>query len=90
MGGAFWGDTGAFGLVEEDDNVFLAVLNVVPILAGELAFETDHGAERGAVFEFGGVPGVPIYNGGDGAFEVDLINLLGDIAGVGPVWERQF
>ncbi len=90
FGGVFGGNAGAFGLVEEEDDGFLAVLDVVPVAARKLAFEADHGAEGGAVFEFGGVPGVPVDDGGDGAFEVDLVDLAGDVAGVGPVWEGDF
>lgn len=87
FGGVFGGNAGAFGLVEEEDDGFFAVLDVVPVVARELAFEADHGAEGGAVLEFGGVPGVPVDDGGDGAFEVDFVDLAGDVAGVGPVWE---
>ena len=74
-------------LVEVMDNVFLGVEDVLPVLARELGFEVDHGAEGGAVFEFGRDPGVPVGDGGEGAVEVALVHGPGDagVAGAGAV-----
>ena len=74
-------------LVEVMDNVFVGVEDVLPVRARELGFEVDHGAEGGAAFEFWRDPGVPIGNGGEGAFEVALVHGPGDagVAGAGAV-----
>ena len=74
-------------LVEVVDDVFLGVEDVLPVLARELGFEVDHGAEGGAAFEFGRDPGVPVRDGGEGAVEVALVHGPGDagVAGAGAV-----
>lgn len=73
--------------VEVVDDVFLGVEDVLPVLARELGFEVDHGAEGGAAFEFGRDPGVPVGDGGEGAVEVALVHGPGDagVAGAGAV-----
>ena len=81
-------DTSAFGLVEEVDDLLVARFDIVPVGAGELGFETDHGPEGEAVFELGGRPGVPVAEGGDGAVEVDSVEGPGDVGGVGVVPEE--
>ena len=73
LGGALGGDVVLVGLVEEVDDGFVAVEDVLPVLAGELGFEVDHGAEGGAGVEFGRDPGVPVAEGGEGAVEVALV-----------------
>lgn len=52
--GVLWGDACAFRLVEEEDDVFLAVFDVLPVPAGELGFEMDHwrSGVRGALYYF--------------------------------------
>ena len=87
------GDAGAFGLVEEEDDVVLGIDDVVPFPSFELDFAVDHGSERSASFEFGRGPGVPITDGGDGAFEVDFIHgprdaRMAGTVGIGPVWNQ--
>ncbi len=75
------------GLVEEVDDVFVAVEDVLPVGAGQLGFEVDHGAEGGAAVELGRDPGVPVADGGEGAVEVALVHGPGDagVAGAGAV-----
>ena len=69
------------------DNVFFGVEDVLPVLARELGFEVNHGAEGGAAVEFGRDPGVPVGDGGEGALEVALIHSPRDagVAGAGAV-----
>lgn len=91
IGRVLGSDARAFRLVEEQDDGFLCVLDVLPVAAGELGFEMDHRTERGAAFELGRDPGVPVADGGDGAFEVDGVHGPGDAfvagaVGVGPVY----
>lgn len=56
-GGVLRRDGGALGLVEEVDDELFGGEDVLPVAAGELGFEADHGAEGGAVFESGGGKG---------------------------------
>ena len=91
--GALRGDVVFIRLVEEVDDGFLAGEDVLPVLAGELGFEVDHWAEGGAVVQFGGDPGVPVADGGEGAVEVGLVHGPGDArvtgaGAVGPVPEQ--
>ena len=88
FGGCCGADACALGLIEEVDDGFLGVFDVGPVLAGELGLEMNHWAERGAVLEFGGVPGVPVGDGVYGAFEVYFVHHLGTVFGVGPVPEE--
>ena len=85
--GALRGDVIFIGLVEEVDDGFGAGEDVGPVLARELGFEVDHGAEGGAVVQFGRDPGVPVADGGEGAVEVGLVHGPGDarVAGAGAV-----
>lgn len=75
------------GLVEEMDDGLVGVENILPVLAGELGFEVDHGAEGSATVEFGRDPGVPVANGGEGPMEVALVHSPRDawVAGTGAV-----
>ncbi len=69
-----------------DDGV-LGALDGGPVGAGEVAGGVDHGAEGGAAFELRGGPGVPVAEGVEGAGEVDLVELVGAVLGVGVVPE---
>ena len=80
-------------LVEEMDDGLVAVEDILPVGAGELGFEMDHGAKRSAAMELGGNPGVPVADGGERALEIALVHGPRDagIAGsgaVGPVPEE--
>ncbi len=65
----------------------MAVEDVLPVGAGQLGFEVDHGAEWGAAAQLGRDPGVPVADGGEGAVEVALVHGPGDagVAGAGTV-----
>ncbi len=67
------------------DYAVLGALDGGPVGAGEVGGGADHGAEGGAGFELGGGPGVPVAEGVEGAGEVDLVELVGAILGVGVV-----
>ena len=75
------------GFVEEVDDGFVAVEDVLPVLARELRFQVHHGAVGAAVVQFGRDPGVPVAEGGEGAVEVGLVEGPGDagVAGAGTV-----
>ena len=81
--GARRGDVVFVGLVEEVDDGFGAVEDVLPVLAGELRFQVHHGAVGAAVMQFGRDPGVPVAEGGEGAVEVGLVEGPGDAGVVG-------
>ena len=85
--GALRGDVVLVGLVEEVDDGLVGVEDVLPVGAGELGFEVDHGPEGSAGVEFGRDPGVPVADGGEGAVEVALVHGPWDawIAGTGAV-----
>jgi hypothetical protein len=40
------------------------------------------------MFEFCGIPGVPVGDGDEGAVEVDLVHHLGTVLGVCPIPEK--
>ena len=65
-----------------------AVKHVVPIVARELGFRADGGAEGSSVLEFRRRPSVPVSDGGDGAGEVDFVHGLRDVGCVSPVPEE--
>lgn len=75
------------GLVEEMDDGLLAVEYILPVSTGELRFEVDHGSVGCSAVEFGGAPGVPVADGGDGAVKIALIHgpWYSRIAGTGAV-----
>lgn len=52
------------GFVKEVDDGLVAIEDVLPVAAGELRFEVDHGAVGSSAVEFGRGPGVPIADGG--------------------------
>ena len=85
--GAWRRDVVLVGLVEEVDDGLRAVEDVLPVPARELRFEVHHGAEGGAVVQFGRRPGVPVADGGEGAVEVALVHRPGYawVAGAGAV-----
>lgn len=58
--GVLCGDSRALRLVEVVDHCLVAVLDVFPVVAAELFFQSDHGSEGGSVVELGWVPGVPV------------------------------
>lgn len=86
-------DARAFRFVEKQDDMLFGIFDVLPIAARELGFEVNHGSERGATFQFGRDPGVPVADGGHGTFEIDVIHgprdaLIAWSIGIGPVPEK--
>lgn len=69
------------------DDGLVGVEDILPVLAGELGFEVDHGAKGSAAVEFGRDPGVPVADGGEGPVEVALVQSPWDarVAGAGAV-----
>ena len=95
VGGALGRDGVLVGFVEEVDEGLVRGLDVVPVRAGELGFEVDHGAEGAAGVELGRGPGVPVAERGEGrgGVEVGLVEGPGDAGvvgagAVGPVPEE--
>lgn len=84
-------DASTLGLVEEVNDWFIGLQDVLPILTAQLSFEMDHGPERCSVLEFRRDPGVPVTDRLDD-LEVHLVHHAWDtsIAGsltVGPIPE---
>jgi hypothetical protein len=64
---------------------FLRFEDPFPLVAGELALEMDHWAERGAALQLRGNPSIPVGDRRDGTVKVHLVHLLWDLLGVCPV-----
>ena len=64
------------------------IFDVDPVLARELTFGTDHRAERQAIFQLWGCPGIPIMEGGDGPGVVHFIEGMGNIGSISPIPEE--
>lgn len=69
------------------DDGLVGVEDILPVLAGKLGFEVDHGPKGSAAVEFGRDPGVPVADGGEGPVEVALVQRPWDarVAGTGAV-----
>lgn len=75
------------------DDGLVGVEDILPVLAGKLGFEVDHGAKGSAAVEFGRDPGVPVADGGEGPVEVALVQCpwnarVAGAGAVGPVPEN--
>ena len=79
--------------VEEMDDGLVAVEDILPVAAGKLRLEMDHGSEGSSAAQFGRCPGVPVAYGGEWAVEVALVHGpwyagVAGTGGVGPVPEE--
>lgn len=88
IGGVLGRDAGALGFVEVVDDGFSRIQDVLPVLARELRFKANHRPEWSTMFEFGGIPGVPVGDGDERTIEVDLVHHLGAVLGVCPIQKQ--